>query len=66
MTEESNIAHLVEFPDIYDGYSVIVMKDGTLINRWAERDGSPTPGYQWRWAKTQEYIEIMKTEGQFA
>lgn len=64
MTDDSPIAHLVEFPDIYDGYSVIAMKDGTFINRWAEADGAAIPGYERRWAKTQEYIDAYdESEG---
>lgn len=33
-TQEAEVAYLVELP-FYDGWSVKVMTDGTMVNRWA-------------------------------
>lgn len=57
---EEDILHLIELRDVYDGWSVVATKDGRFINRWANDDGSgPEPGYERRWAKTEEYIDII-------
>lgn len=56
-TYADDIAHLVEYPSIYDGWSVAVLKDGTLVNRWANDDDSgPREGYERRYAATAEAI----------
>lgn len=52
----AEVAYLVEIPDVYDGWSVEVRTDGTMRNRWAESDGTARPGYERRFAATQEYI----------
>lgn len=53
--EQDDIDHLIEIRGVYDGYSVIVLKDGTWVNRWAG-----VPGYERRAAATQEYIEANR------
>lgn len=58
---EPEIVELIEFPEIYDGWSVAVMSDGTFKNRWADDDGtSARPGYERRWLATERYISLMK------
>jgi hypothetical protein len=60
--DSSQIAHLVELRGVYDGWSIAVMKDGSLVNRWADDDGSAAEGYERRWAATDEVIALMKVE----
>lgn len=45
---------LHELRDVYDGWSVEELPDGTMLNRWNEGT--------WRHAKTQEYIDRLKEE----
>lgn len=55
---ENRIAHLIEYPTIYDGWSVAVLTDGTLVNRWANDDDTgPEPGYERRYEATQRALE---------
>ena len=54
---ESEIDHVIEIRGIYDGYSITVLKDGTVINRWAG-----VPGHEERAARTQEYIDRWLTD----
>ena len=58
MTDD-NISHLIELRGVYDGYSIIVYKDGTMKNRWASAHGGPAVGYEWRWQATEEAIAEM-------
>ena len=52
--KKEDIAMLFESRDIYDGYSVVQLKDGTFVNRWDEEK------YPWRHAKTEEYIKELE------
>lgn len=45
---------LYEFRDIYDGYSVVQLKDGSFVNRWDETE------YPWRYAQTKKYIKELE------
>lgn len=47
----------IEVPDIYDGVAVWVLKDGTLVNRWAGE-----PGYERRAERIQAYIDAQDPE----
>ena len=58
--ESSSIDRLIELRGVYDGWSIAVMKDGSLVNRWTDDDGSPAKGYERRWAATEEAIALMK------
>lgn len=61
MSIDSNqINHLIELRGVYDGWSIAVMKDGSLVNRWAKDDGSAAKGYERRWAATEEAIGNMR------
>ncbi|AYG02384.1 hypothetical protein [Gryllotalpicola protaetiae] len=59
MLSAETIAHLIELPGVYDGWSVAVLKDGTYVNRWAYEDdpARPLEGYERRYRATQECIE---------
>ena len=56
MTGE-DVAYRIELPGVYDGWSVALLTDGTMRNRWENPDGTPREGYERRWAATQEYID---------
>lgn len=43
------VAHVIEVRGVHDGWSVAVMRDGSMRNRW-------TPGDR-RWAPTQQWME---------
>lgn len=45
------VDHLVEIRGLGDAWSIAVMKDGTVINRWAGQ-----PGYERRAEQTEAYI----------
>lgn len=53
---EEDIDQLIELRGVYDGWSVAVLKDGTLVNRWADADGNAIPGYERRWKATRDFI----------
>lgn len=59
----ADIDRLVEYPDVYDGYSVTVWMDGTWENRWADRTdpSKPAAGYERRYAATQAHIDEETT-----
>lgn len=55
-----DIAYLYEIRGVYDGWSILVLKDGTLLNRWANEAGDgPEPGYESRYAKTQSHLAAI-------
>ena len=60
LIDGSEVVHLIEIPGVYDGWSVAVLADGRYWNRWGNdaQDG-PEPGYESRYAKTQEHINTM-------
>lgn len=48
---------LIELRGVYDGWSIALLEDGTMLNRWArEGGGGPQPGLERRWAAAEEYI----------
>jgi hypothetical protein len=51
-----DIDHTIEIRGLYDGWSIAVMKDGTVVNRWAG-----LAGYERRAAATDEYIKNAET-----
>ena len=53
------IDHLIELRGVYDGWSIAVYTDGTMRNRWAEADGTASPGYERRWFATEQAIADM-------
>lgn len=52
---DEDIAYGIEIQGVYDGVAVWVLKDGTLVNRFADE-----PGYERRAARIQEYIDFNK------
>lgn len=58
------IEHTIELPGVYDGISIYVYTDGTIRNRWAEPDGTPTPSMERRYEATQRVIDQMQGESQ--
>ena len=51
---EEAVSRYVTLRDVYDGWSVRVLEDGSMINRW---DPKKDPR---RWAATQNYISQME------
>ena len=49
---QDRIAFTYEIPGLYDGWSIAVLTDRTVVNRWAEDDGSPRAGLEHRCAAT--------------
>lgn len=49
---EDQIFQLIEIRGVYDGWSILELKDGTLINRWEPDD--------YRYAPTQNVLEGIK------
>lgn len=58
--DTGQIAHLIELRNVYDGWSIAFMKDGTLVNRWADDDGNALAGYERRFNATAEAIANMQ------
>jgi hypothetical protein len=55
----SPIAMLIELQGVYDGWSIALYEDGTMVNRWANEDGTgPQPGLERRWGAAEEYISV--------
>lgn len=50
---DEDIAYGIEISGVYDGVAVWVLKDGTMVNRFADE-----PGYERRAARIQEYIDF--------
>ena len=49
---------LIEDRDIYDGWSIAVLKDGRRINRWSNDEGTAAePGYERRYEATQKILD---------
>ena len=51
----SDIRHVIEIRGLYDGWSIAVLNDGRVMNRWPEGDRRHKP--------TQDYIERLAREG---
>ena len=49
---EDQILRFIEIRGVYDGWSIIELNDGTLINRWEEND--------YRYEQTRNVIEGIK------
>lgn len=62
MTAAPEIDILIEIPQIYDGYSVIVYKDGTFVNRWASYvEAEPDNAlFKRRFEETEKAIKLWK------
>ena len=58
------IAHLIEFRGVYDGWSIAVLKDGSLVNRWAGPDGTPRAGHRHRFEATETALAHMRAEAE--
>lgn len=59
-----DIAYCVEVPDIYDGVSIYVLKDGTVVNRWDDGHGYAIEGHERRWRLTEEAIRGHEAPGE--
>lgn len=54
----ADVDHIIELPEVYDGWSIAVLKDGTWWNRWSNDDDTgPREGYERRYRLTQVYID---------
>lgn len=55
------VGMLIEIRGVYDGWSVAVLKDGRIYNRWANSKG-------WfgesRWIPTEDYINMNFPEAE--
>lgn len=57
----SNVAYHIEIPGVYDGWSIAVLEDGTLTNRWAGDDGKPLGDWcAWRCEVTERTIQNIR------
>ena len=56
------IAYTIELRGVYDGWSIAVLHDGSLVNRWAEPDGTPRAGYERRFKATEDALASMREE----
>lgn len=58
-----DVKHTIEIPAIFDGWSIAVLHDGTMVNRWADTEDPtrPAEGYERRYRMTQEIIEAEQT-----
>lgn len=45
--DNDDMIGFIELPDIFDGWSVAVMADGTLRNRWPPDDRRHKPTQDW-------------------
>jgi hypothetical protein len=54
--KDEDIAYGIEIRGVYDGVAVWVLKDGTMVNRFADE-----PGYERRAARIQEYIDFHES-----
>lgn len=61
IVDHAQIEHLIELRGVYDGWSIARLKDGRLINRWADDNGQPLPGYERRHAATEDAIRELQT-----
>lgn len=55
---DDNVSHIIEVLGVYDGWSILVTKDGQYLNRWRS-DDDPTvaePGYERRFNKVEDYL----------
>lgn len=58
---ENRIETIVEIQGVYDGWSIAVLDDGTMVNRWENDEGTgPEPGYERRYYATKDVIEQSK------
>lgn len=56
----AGVSYYIELREVYDGWSIEVLVDGTVRNRWADPEtGGPLVGYERRWRATQDVIEVM-------
>lgn len=63
MLKDGEIDYLIEIRGVYDGWSIAVLKDGTLWNRWANDEQTEAyPGYKRRYEATRKCIEEMQAE----
>jgi hypothetical protein len=61
--DDDDIDVLIELDNVYDGWSILKLKDGTLINRWADPEtGLALEGYERRWQLTQDAIDHARNE----
>lgn len=58
------VDHLIEITGVYDGWSIAVLKDGTVCNRWGAgfEITRPREGYERRFRATEAYIEKWLTD----
>jgi hypothetical protein len=54
--DDEDISYGIEIPGVYDGVAVWVLKDGTMVNRFAGE-----AGYERRAARIQEYIDFHQS-----
>ena len=52
-----DVEHTIELPHIYDGWSIAVLKDGTMVNRWEGQEG-----YEHRARLTQDHIDHLNSK----
>ena len=66
MRNKGETSHLIELRGVYDGWSVQVLMDGTLVNRWLDPEtGEAYPGYERRAEITQAFIDGEESNGRW-
>lgn len=63
------VQSLIELRGVYDGWSVAVMEDGSMVNRWSIKDVDGNviafPGVERRFETTQSYLRGEPAEGRW-
>lgn len=61
---DEDVDVLIEIHGVYDGWSILKLKDGRMINRWADPEDPSRPmvGYERRFRATQDAIEHAEGE----
>lgn len=62
---EDEIVGLIELRGVYDGYSIVVLGDGTRFNRWGDGEGNPLPGHEYRWEVTEAFLNGEESNGRW-
>lgn len=59
----ADYAYVIELRGVYDGWSIGVLPDGTLVNRWARPDANVAyQGYERRFEAAEKAIAAMREE----
>lgn len=60
MDDNLTTTRIIEAQEVYDGWSIIELNDGTVMNRWSDFHRGPLvaePGYERRYNATERIID---------